>query len=475
MAIAGRLSSDGMGRINGGELDLNDNETVTSIPSPLSGSYTVDTSFNGVPRVSISITAPSRTIVLKCSLSSDGKRAKVIELDGSQSLAAGTLLQQDPAAITAANPAGSYAFGLDSDAGSSAGVNGRIVEAGQFVLGSGGTSVTGGIADAGQAGAANALFGGVAGAAPLDSASSSATAPDASGRGTMTLSFAGNVTKYAYYIVSAQQLNLVEIDTGGNFKTVQSGTAQLQATLSANSINFTSVAALTGTAVSSGVTLPDVIIGQLSISGSTPTAQFDENRAGTVRTGSLGTGSFVSPFDPTTGRTLVANTFFLGAVIYLSDAGKGFVIDVTPVPNGVNHGFSGSLVPQAAPPFSTQSDLSGNFIALGGGSPISSVTNFDMAANFDGTSSYSAQGDLTTSNTSLGANGQVPNFAVGGAFRLDDANLGRGEMQLLGGLLGDRNSFATDLVSFYLIRPNQFVAISETSGVPSGVLFFDPQ
>ncbi len=474
MALAGSITSNGTNGISGGELDLNDNGVITSVPPPLAGSYTIDTSFNGIPRISISVTIPSGTLVLKCALSSDGKRARVIEFDGSDSLNAGTLLQQDSAALTAANPAGSYAFGLDSDAGSNAGVSGRIVEAGQFALGSGGTSVTGGLADAGQAGAQNALFGGVSGGAPLDSAAASATGPDSSGRGTLTLSFASNATKYAYYIVNAQQLNLIEIDTGGTFHTLQAGTAQLQKTLSANSINTTSVAALTGTTVVNGASAPDVIIGVLSISGNSANANIDQNRGGSVFTNSLGSGSVLS-FDPVTGRSLVANSLFVGAVLYLSDTGKGFVIDVTPAANGGNHAFSGPLVPQAAPPFSTQSDLTGNFIAQGGGSSISTIANFDLAANFDGGSSYSAMGDLTTSNTSIGANGQVPNFATSGGFRIDDTTLGRGEMQVLGGLLGDPNTFATDLVSFYLIGPNQFVAISEAAGVASGVLFFDPQ
>jgi hypothetical protein len=474
MALAGSITSNGANGINGGELDINDNGVVTSVPSPLAGSYTIDTSFNGIPRVSISITIPSGTLVFKCALSSDGKRAKVIELDGSNSLNAGTLLQQDSAVLAAANPAGSYAFSLDSDAGLNAGVNGRIVEAGQFILGSGGTSVTGGLADAGQAGAQNAVFGGVSGGAALDVTASSATGPDSSGRGTLTLSFASNSTMYAYYIVNAQQLNLIETDTGGTFHTLQAGTAQLQKTLSVSSINATSVVALTGTTVSNGASAPYVIIGVLSISGTSAVAHFDQNRAGAVFAASLGSGNVLS-FDPATGRSLVANSLFVGAVIYLSDAGKGFVIDVTPLGNGGNHAFSGPLMPQAAPPFSTPSDLSGNFIALGGASSNSNIANFDIAANFNGASSYSAMGDLTTSNTSIGTNGQVSNFATSGGFRIDDTTLGRGEMQVLGGLLGDPNAFVTDLLSFYIVGPSQFVAISETSGVSSGVLFFDPQ
>jgi hypothetical protein len=475
MAMAGSIASNGTGGITGGEFDLNVNGTATSVASPLSGSYTIDTSFNSVPRVSISLTVPSGTIVLKCTLSSDGKRAKIIQLDGAFNLNAGTLLQQDPTALTAANPAGSYAFGVDSDTGSNAGISGRIVEAGYFVLGTGGTSVTAGLADAGQTGATSALFGGVPGGAPLDMGSSSATGPDASGRGTLTLSFASNATQYAYYVVNAQQLNLIEIDTGGTFKTVQAGTAQLQQTLTANSINATSVGALTGTTTVAGVPAPDVIIGVLSITGNVPSIVYDGNSAGNLLAGIHGMGTIFSPLDPTTGRTLLANTFFVAAVVYLYDTGKGFVVDVTPLANGGNHAFSGMLVPQAAPPFSAQGDLSGNAIAVGGASPLSSIPNFDMAVNFDGTSSYSAEGDLATSDTALGANGQVTNFQVGNTYQLLDPTIGRGQIGIFGSLLGDPNAYAADEASLYLIGPNQFVAISKTSGVASGVLFFDPQ
>jgi hypothetical protein len=484
MALAGSITSNGSGVINGGELDLNDNGTVTNVPAPLAGSYTIDTSFKGIPHITISITIPTRTVVLKCVLSSDGKRAKVIEFDGSFSLNAGTLLQQDPAALAAANPAGSYAFGVDSDAGVNAGITGRIVEAGQFVLGAG-LSVTGGIADAGQARALNAVFGGPGGGAPLDVASSSATAQDSSGRGTLTLSFASNVTKYAYYVVNAQQLNLIEIDTGGSFKTVQSGTAQLQKTLTANSIITTSIAALTGTTLLNGVPAPDVMIGQLTVTGSSvgasATAQFDENSAGSVHLNSTGGGAiYNSPFDATTGRVVIVNSFIVAAAVYLYDTGKGFVIDVTPGGVGVNRAASGPLLPQAAPPVSAQSDLSGNLIALGGGSSSPSVPNFDMAATFDGASTYSAEGDLASSNTAINGNGQFPGFNLASdAFKIVDATFGHGEIFLLGGLFGDPNAGSTDVASFYLIGPNQFVAMglgpSTVGGIPSGILFFDPQ
>ena len=156
---------------------------------------------------------------------------------------------------------------------------------------------------------------------------------------------------------------------------------------------------------------------------------------------------------------------------------------MTPTGGGsFNHAFSGPLIPQVAGPFSLQSDLSGNLIGLGGGSSFPSIPNLDIAANFNGVSSYSFEVDLTSSNLSLGSGGQVPDFATSDAFVLDDATLGRGRIRLIGGLFGDTNTFAADIASYYFIGPNQFVAIglgpqpNGTAGGPSsGILFFDPQ
>lgn len=488
MAVAGTIVSDGGGNISGGELDSND-KFVASAVSSLGGTYTIDNSFNGIPRLTICIALVSgacsmvggaNTVVLKCALSSDGTRGRIIEYDNSLRLTAGSLLQQDPAALAAANVAGSYAFGLDSDAGTStlAGVTttGRIVEAGQFTLGVGTTSITGGVADAAQAQQATFLLGGVT-AATI--AAGPATVPDALGRGTLTLSINGNSNNYAYYIANAQQLNLIEIDAGGAFMTVQSGTAQRQKALNANSINMTSVAALTGTAPFNGATSSAVIIGVLTITGGTSAStSFEQNFAGAVSsTPGTTSGSVFSPFDPATGRGLLLDTFFHSAAIYLYDVGKGFMIDITA---GTSRAYSGPLIPQATGPFSVQGDIAGNYIAVAGGSSISGIPNLDFAATFDASGNYSTEVDFTNANLSVGSNGQVQNFTFTGyQYTLNDPNLGRGQISFPPGDFGDFTSGQTVIGSFYLIGPRQFVAIGQgpggNGGDPSGILFFDPQ
>lgn len=482
MALAGSLTADGMGNITGGEYDLNDNTAVTAV-TPLSGSYTVDSSFAQIPRVTFNLTGGGTTRVLKCALSSDGKRGKLIELDGSMVWNAGTLLSQDPNAVgglaNSTTPM-SFAFGLDSDAP----VNFRVVEAGQFILGAGATQITGGVADEGQAGAVNPVFGGLAGAAVISTASSFATPPDASGRGTLTLSIAGGANQYAYYVVNSSQLNLIEIDAGtGIKKTVQAGTARNQSALSSTSNQATSVVALTGINSSGSAPLPDVIIGVLSNpSGTAPLANFDTNNAGIPATQQTSVGSIAVPYDASTGRAVISGAFFPDAVVYFYNIGAGFLADITPSTNGLNQGFSGSLVLQSAPSGGfTQASLSGNAIGLAGASSSPFLANLDVAGNFAGNGTFSAKLDYTLAGTipipPQGTDLTIPSNVVSCdcRYRVEDAQLGRGELILFSSIFSGFPNHS-DIVSFYLIGPNQFVALEDAGASPSsGILFFESQ
>jgi len=477
MAMAGSMLSDGQGNITGGELDLNDNGTATQVTG-LSGTYTIDTSFNGIPRITANITAGSNTLVLKCVLSGDGTRGKVIELDASQRLNAGTILRQDPTALSAANPAGSYAFLLDSDLANYNGNTRRIVEAGQLVIGSGGTSVTGGVADAGQAGQTGFLLGGLT---PATISAGAATAPDSSGRGTLTVTINGNSNTYAYYIVDAQQLNLLETDTGGVWGTLQSGQAQLQNTLTASSINTTSVVALTGAVLKSGSPSPAVEIGLLTITGGTTAAvNFESNTGGNANVQQVpqtATGSvYKGMFDPTTGRALLLSTFFTSGAVYLYDTGKGFLIDIS---SSGCLGYSGEIIPQAAGPFSN-ADLTGNSIGVAGGSSSPSIPNLDFAINFAPSTNSSNLNYSTLVDYTDETGRQVPSYSLTGTGQVQEQTLGWGRISFTPGVFGDfSGTSSTVLASFYLIGPNQFVAIGQGenggAGVqPSGVMYFDP-
>ncbi len=474
MAMAGSFTTDGNGNITGGELDFNDGGGVTSIPSPIEGTYTTDTTFNNVVRGTLTISSytfpnSGNHIVLKFVLSADATRGRILELDGSGFINSGTLLRQDPAALTAASVAGSYAFGVDSDAP----VGGRTVEDGQLVIAQGG-AVTG-IVDQSKAGDATPTYS----ATPI-AAGSTATGPDASGRGTLSIT-AGNTTSlYAYYLVNAGHLDLIQIDPGHTFGTVQAGMALAQAQLTASSVNTIgpSVLQMTGMDSPTGTQNigPDVIIGDMSIlSGTTFNVTFDSNDLGNILTNHPAPGTIAS-FDPTTGRGVITviggfNTGFMNsAVFYLYDAGKGFIIDADPSTNtGItNNAFSGT--------FTTQTQnfvLSGNLIGGSVGSAIPDIPNFEAALNVNGqTGAATAMGDLTSLPSELG---NVPNVSFAGTFLITNFPLGYGTATLPAGLFTPTASSQPGPASFYMLGPNQFVLIGTQNGIYSGISFFDPE
>ena len=202
LVVAGSITADGAGNLTAAEVDINGDGGIVRVPPPGSGTYTIDNSFNQVVRGTFTITSftyPNTTIQIsmKFAISGDGTHGEIVDFDPTGFQLAGTILKQDTSLFSTAPapiPAQTYAFLLDSDAP----VGGRIVEDGEFTLAA--TGVTGGLADLSQAGAANPIYV----AAPI--AAGPATAPDSSGRGTLTLSVQANSILYAYYIVNSGQI-----------------------------------------------------------------------------------------------------------------------------------------------------------------------------------------------------------------------------------------------------------------------------
>jgi hypothetical protein len=480
MVMAGNIVADGNGNITGGEVDFDNGGGVNFVSPPATGIYTVDTSFNGITRGSFEITSfhfPSSTIDLRFrfALSADGSHGRIIELDGSGYLNSGTIQLQDSTAL-ASKPSGNFAFALDSDAPPA----GRTVSAGQLVFDS--TGITGGLIDESKA----------ADPAPRYSAAAisaaAVSAPDSNGRGTLSINVGSNTTQYAYYVVNTNLVNLIQIDAGLQFGTVQAGIARKQNALTADSVNATSIIQLTGMDEPTGTSTVGTVvtIGQLIITGGNAfNLIFDTNDLGAVLTSHFTNGSIAS-FDPATGRAVVsapgdfAAGFVSSAVIYYYDQGAGFFIDTDiSTPNGTppdqtvtNNAFSGTLTPQAAGPFSA-SNLSGNLIAGFGASSASNIPNWDLGFNLDpSTGSYTATGELTSLPSQ---DGEATGAQFSGTYGLLNTSLGHGTMTLPAAVFGDFTSGNTVTASFYLIAPNQFVLIGVTSGQNSGVAFFDPQ
>jgi hypothetical protein len=479
MSMAGTIVGDGAGNLSNAEIDINDDGGVSLIPTPQSGTYVVQISSSGIAQVLIEVSSytfpgSSDDIKFRCFLSADGTRGRIIELDGSGFLNAGTIELQ---AAAPAQPAGNFAFGVDSDAP----FGGRTVAAGQLILGAAG--VTGGLIDLSVDAATSPTFVGQALAPGAQSA------PDLLGRGTVTITAQGSSVNFAYYVVNSGHFLLIEIDRGLVFGTVFAGVARAQTPLTASSVNGVSVIQLTGMDEPTGTSdvQPVVLVGQLTVTGGNAyDLLFDVNHFGDVLSGHGANGSV--SFDPNTGRAVLSapdgydSNFVNTGVWYLYDQSAGFFVEEDPSsPNGTppaqaitNLALSGTTLPQVGAPFQA-SNLSGNAIAQLGASASPLVPNAELGFNFANSGgTYSAVGDLT-SVPAQAAN--VTNIQFSGRFQLANDATGYGHILLPAALFGDFTSPSgtQDTASYYMIAPNQFVGIDVTSGVLSGVIFVDPQ
>ncbi len=501
MAIAGSVTADGKGNITNGEFDVDNGGGITHIQSPVTGTYSIDLSFNRSTRGRIVITSfhfpgSNNGIAFDFVLSADGKRGRAVEADGSAFINSGTILLQDASALSAGKVSGTYAFGLDSDAP----VGGRLVEAGQFVLAAAG--ITGGILDRSRAGHDYPIY------SAAQMSPGTATPPDSSGRGTLTIAVPAQGTTpaesvlYAYYVVNSGQLNLIEIDDG-KATGVQAGVAYVQKAPS--QADTTSVLQLTGMDAIPAASCaaqqqpnciaPDVIIGALNISGTAFAMTFDENDMGKVLRKHHAQGTV--SYDPSTGRGAFAdpggfqNGFMDSAVFYMYDAGKALVIDAdistcvdstnpcspSLPPSGLpitNTAFSGTFVPQASGPFS-DSSLSGDLIGGSGASAIPDVPDIAAIVSADASSgSFNILADLDSANPQTG---NLQNYAFVGTYSVSsqapDPALGYGTANLPA-FVFDSFVAGPASASFYLIGPNQAVMVGTQQGTYSGITLLDP-
>jgi hypothetical protein len=499
MAFAGSFTADGNGNITNVEFDVNNSGGITDETVQQSGTYTVNVGPTGIIEAIISITSfqfgSGLNPGFRCIMSADGTHGRMIELDQGAFLDSGDVELQDTTVLST-KPVGNYAFGVDSDSP----FGGRTIAAGQLVLGAAG--VTGGLIDQSYQANLTPVFV----AQPLSPSAQSS--PDSVGRGTLTMTIGGESVSYAYYIVDATHFLLIEIDGGAAFGTVFGGVARSQTGLTASSVNGVSVIQLTGFDVypleTPNPVLPVVIVGQLTVSGGNAfSVQFDINDIGQFLIGEGASGTIT--FDPSTGRAALSaptgftTNFLNSGAWYLYDTGKGFFVEedistsgaVTPS-SITNRALSGTTLPQTGAPFQL-SNVSGNVIAGFGASSTPLVPNAALGMNIVsptavGTGkagSYTSTGDLTSIATqSIPQGGKIPDGSYSGRIAfVDSTNLanGHGLITFQAPLLGDFSSGTAYQATFYMIAPNQFVAIAGISGsslgtVPpyTGVIFVNP-
>ncbi len=189
---AGSLAFDGSGNITGGLEDVNDGTVATRRIT--AGSYHIGIDGRGTAALQTQNGTETWQLVLR-----DHSRAYLLRADGGTVTGAGMLDLQDVKSFTTSSISGSYTLELS---GSAAGQAASMAVAGS-VTADGSGNVTRGVLDvAGLTSSSTAL-----------ALVGTYSAPDASGRGTLTLTSTNGTQNFSFYIVDADHIRLAASDS----------------------------------------------------------------------------------------------------------------------------------------------------------------------------------------------------------------------------------------------------------------------
>ncbi|MGH9499617.1 MAG: putative Ig domain-containing protein [Terriglobales bacterium] len=381
---AGSFFADGAGHISNGVMDTND-PLGPQLGQTFSGAYAIGSNNLGT------MSMGARSFAL--SVMADGN-AKIIEFDSSGTQDSGVLLKQTTGDFSQVAINGGYAFGFSgTDA-----VAARYALTGAMQA-DGAGHFSSGVLDANDAGVAqNVAFTGTY--TGIDAAT---------GRGTAAITLAGQGTSsYSFYIVSATQLLMMEIDfLPGQVKPIVSGSILHSAG------NF-SLASLTGDGVLqtsaidvSGAPAAQSQVGLFNGDGGGNFNVSTDEMTGNNLSSPLCNGTYSTP-DPTTGRTTLtySGTACAENVLYLVAGNQGFVMGTDA---NVTLGF---MEAQTGAPFAASS-LLGNYAGgtvapvLSGAATQVDVADSDGVSNLDFTTTSGAgQNQMSIATYSVVANGR---------------------------------------------------------------------
>jgi hypothetical protein len=462
LIIAGSFTSDGMGNIGPGEIDVNDNFTMTHTTN-VQGTYILDGNLRGV----ITLTTPlgsafSTTPTFAFTIDSNTSTGTIVSVDTAESAVSGLLAAQN-SAVFSATPSGSFIFRGTSDA---AGVRGGAV--GRFTIGAGGV-ISNGLVDSVDIGQGNDSVD--------DTLTGTFQPAGGAGRGLIQLQATQSglaVGQFAFYAVSANEIFLVEIDNEapGQFVDV----ARTQATLSPSSVNGTGVFGLIGADDDADTEIDQITsaaIGQITITGgNTVSIVCDVNDAKDVTQCSTNGGAPTPvpgtvTFDPTTGRgTLtIANGFNDGfvdsATFYLEANGTGVMMDTTEPNAGgsLPEALVGDLIPQTS-----TSDIVGEVQGVG-------LTGDNEAFAIAGIFNITGDGGVSGIFDGSGPDEDpIMDSSITGQTN-DTDSTGRTTFSVSGTLFGGTDQPAAS----FSASPNQYFVIVEAQGVDTDLGIFTPQ
>ena len=428
------FTADGNGNIIGGETDSNNISSGPKHNTITGGTYCVASnglSCNGQPLHML--TSNGGTIdMLVATGAAEQMRIIAYNTNGTNGTwGSGVLRQQNPVDFTLSALAGNWAFGSQgSDSG-----GGAFAVAGTYQQSSGG-SITNGYEDVNDSGThVQETFAGSAGAV------------DSNGRTTAQLQISGVGTlHYAAYLVSANELVLIQTDSGnGSSFAVTDALRQTGAPFNNGILHGNAVGRESRQVNNNGILVAEASVAVITFDGQGGlTYTQDLNRGGTLTQGTTAGNYMVAA----NGRTAAGNS-----VCYVVQRNEGFCIEAT-------SGDPGSLFfeAQAAGPFSAAS-FSGEY--LGGSLPqyISSTLDQIESDLADGLGSFNS------SYTQSGPNGTQPNQTLNGTYTVDPSTgavtiTSNGNTVYAGFIVGPGQ---TDLVS---AGPNPLAIIDVTSSAP---------
>ncbi len=355
LGLAASFVANGSGSITSGAGDYNDpTDGYAAVTIANTSTYCVAGNDQGL----MTINTNQGSLPLAFALQSSGNGSIIAYQSNNGFQGSGVLLKQTTSAFSLSKITGPYALGL---IGVDQGGN-RFGLAGAFTA-NGTADLTSGQLDANDNGKVN---GGNGIGSPMTFSSSDvSTVNTTTGRGTVGIDVTGVGTlNFAYYVVSATQLLLIQTDAisgpGGSLFTGQ--ILQQSGTFSDASLNGVSVIEVQGLDTSNSPATPDAQAGFFTANSSNDSfsVAIDENDGGTMESDS-GSGSYSVAAN---GRVTLTGAGNHPPELYMIAKNQAFVLGTDGIVS------FGTLTPQQAITFS-DSSFSGNYLG-GSEQPVNS-------------------------------------------------------------------------------------------------------
>ncbi|MBV8205924.1 MAG: hypothetical protein JO041_03965 [Acidobacteria bacterium] len=436
MAMAGSLTFNGNGCITSGSGDLNTGGAVSSFTlanaSPCLSTYTVQTDGHGVNLVLNTAGGATYTFAFALLNHSHGYLTR---FDSGAAAATGALDLQDPTQFNIAALNGPYTLAFANHGASLAA---QLAAAGAFIT-NGAAGFSGGELDVNSAGTPSSGL----------AASGSIGAPSSTtGRGTLSLSSSAGTQNFAYYLVDATHLKLLQLDAPA-----AAGDVYRQSGSGFSLAGFTGPYAAILSGFTAGGAVGEGGVFTLDGAGGVKSVAVDVNQAGTTLTNSSA-GSYTAP--DSDGRTVIT----IGSLVYAAYPQASGALNLVEI-DSTNNAAGGTAYPQQPNAFSNTS-ITGNFALSASGIDLSHAH-----AEEDAVGLWHPLGGTTFSGLlDVNDNGAVSeSTSLTGSYNIAISN-GRAQSGNL-----QAGNFPSGLCNFYVVNANTVLFLeTDSNRVLTGIM-----